>query len=69
VPGWLADHIVWEASDPYLYLRLTHDGCIVAGGEDEPFSDTHADKALLREKTGTIASKVRELIPGLRFRA
>ena len=67
-PGWLADHIIWEAAYPYLYLRLTHDGCIVAGGEDEPFSDTHADKTLLREKTNRVAEKVRALIPGLRFR-
>lgn len=65
---WLADHIVWEAADPYLYLRLTHDGCVVAGGEDEPFSDTHADKTLMREKTNRVAEKVRALIPGLRFR-
>ena len=67
-PDWLADHIIWEAADPYLYLRRTHDGCIVAGGEDEPFSGTHADKELLREKTNTVADKVRALIPGLRFR-
>jgi glycine/D-amino acid oxidase-like deaminating enzyme len=67
-PDWLADHIVWEAADPYLYLRHTHDGCIVAGGEDEPFFDTHADKRLLREKTETVAKKVRALIPGLHFR-
>ena len=67
-PDWLADHIVWEAADPYIYLRRTHDGCIVAGGEDEPFSDTHADRKLLREKTDTVADKVRALVPGLRFR-
>jgi glycine/D-amino acid oxidase-like deaminating enzyme len=67
-PAWLADHIVWEAADPYLYLRLTNDGCIVAGGEDEPFSDTHADMGLLREKTNRVAKKVRALLPGLRFR-
>ena len=64
VPEWLADHLVWEGSDPYLYLRRTHDGRIVAGGEDEPFSKLHADAKLLREKTETIAAKVRALIPG-----
>jgi glycine/D-amino acid oxidase-like deaminating enzyme len=67
-PDWLAGHIVWEAADPYLYLRLTHDDCVVAGGEDEPFSDTHADKTLLLEKTNIVAEKVRALIPGLHFR-
>jgi glycine/D-amino acid oxidase-like deaminating enzyme len=67
-PDWLAEHIVWEAADPYLYLRLTRDGCVVAGGEDEPFSNAHADKTLLREKTNRVAEKVRTLVPGLRFR-
>ena len=67
-PGWLKDHLVWEGSDPYLYLRQTHDGRIVAGGEDEPYSKAHADKALLRSKTDAIAAKVRDLIPGLTFK-
>ncbi|MGE0714869.1 MAG: NAD(P)/FAD-dependent oxidoreductase [Alphaproteobacteria bacterium] len=67
-PAWLADHLVWEAADPYLYLRLTADGRIVAGGEDEPWSDAHADRRLLQRKTATIAAKVRALLPGIRFR-
>jgi glycine/D-amino acid oxidase-like deaminating enzyme len=67
-PEWLTDHLVWEGSDPYLYVRRTRDGRIVAGGEDEPFSKAHADKNLLRAKTDAIASKVRGLIPGLKFR-
>jgi glycine/D-amino acid oxidase-like deaminating enzyme len=67
-PDWLARHLLWEASDPYLYLRRTRDGRIVAGGEDEPYSGVHADRTLLHEKTETIAAKVRTLIPGLRFR-
>jgi glycine/D-amino acid oxidase-like deaminating enzyme len=67
-PEWLKDHLIWEGSDPYLYLRRTHDGRFVAGGEDEPFSKAHADTKLLRIKTDTIAEKVRALIPGLRFR-
>lgn len=67
-PEWLGDHALWEGSDPYLYIRCTRDGCIVAGGEDEPWSRAHADDALLVEKTETIAEKVRALIPGLRFR-
>ncbi|MCC7275559.1 MAG: FAD-binding oxidoreductase [Alphaproteobacteria bacterium] len=67
-PDWLADHLVWEGADPYLYLRRSADGRIIAGGEDEPWSEAHADTRLLREKTRRIARKVRALIPGLRFR-
>ena len=40
----------------------------VAGGEDEPSADAHADRHLLREKTDYVADKVRALIPDLRFR-
>jgi glycine/D-amino acid oxidase-like deaminating enzyme len=67
-PDWLGDHIVWEASDPYLYVRRTHDGRIIAGGEDEPSANAHADLRLLRKKTGQVADKIRALIPGMRFR-
>lgn len=67
-PAWLKDHLIWEAADPYIYLRRTRDGRIVAGGEDEPYSETHADKALLPQKTDIVAAKVRMLIPGLKFR-
>ena len=63
VPAWLDDHLVWEGSDPYLYLRRTRDGRIVAGGEDEPWSKAHADEKLLIEKTDTIAEKVKQLDP------
>ncbi|MCA9513993.1 MAG: FAD-binding oxidoreductase, partial [Myxococcales bacterium] len=34
-PPWLRDTLVWEASDPYLYLRMGPDGRVIAGGEDE----------------------------------
>ncbi len=67
-PDWMQDHLIWEGSDPYLYLRRTRDGRIVAGGEDEPFSKAHADVRLLRSKTRTISEKVRALVPGLHFR-
>ncbi len=31
---WPDRCLIWEASDPYLYMRTTHDNRIVAGGED-----------------------------------
>lgn len=56
---------IWEASDPYLYLRATHDGRIVCGGEDEDFQDEAARDALIGDKTTTIAAKVARLMPQL----
>jgi glycine/D-amino acid oxidase-like deaminating enzyme len=67
-PAWLSDHLVWEASDPYLYMRMTGRRRVIVGGEDEPFSKAHADEALLRKKTDRIAALARALIPELRFR-
>jgi glycine/D-amino acid oxidase-like deaminating enzyme len=66
-PDWLKEHILWEASDPYLYVRLMPDGRLIAGGEDEPYSRDHQDRKLLVEKTDTIARKVKALVPGLKF--
>ena len=39
--------MIWEAADPYLYLRTTADGRVVAGGEDAPFADAAQRDALI----------------------
>lgn len=64
-PPWLARHLVWEASDPYLYLRMTSEGRLVAGGEDEASPSRHADPKTLVPKSQAILHKLRTLIPGL----
>ena len=56
--------MIWESSDPYLYLRTTPDGRIVCGGEDEEFSDETARNALLPRKTATLQRKLGKLIRG-----
>lgn len=56
---------VWEASDPYLYLRSDQDGRIICGGEDEDFVDEDRRDALLERKTVTIRDKLRRLMPGI----
>lgn len=66
-PTWLASTVVWEASDPYLYLRTTNDGRIVAGGEDEESATRHTDRHALEEKASRIQRRVEALIPGLSF--
>jgi glycine/D-amino acid oxidase-like deaminating enzyme len=62
---WPEAAFMWEASDPYLYLRATHDGRIVCGGEDEDFTDEAARDALIPEKTRRIAEKLSRLLPGV----
>lgn len=36
---WPGGALIWEASDPYLYLRTTHDRRVICGGEDGEFAD------------------------------
>ncbi|AEQ50997.1 NAD(P)/FAD-dependent oxidoreductase [Pelagibacterium halotolerans] len=62
VPG---EPLIWEASDPYLYLRTTHDGRIICGGEDAGFEDEEKRDALLAEKTARISRKLAKLLPAI----
>ena len=54
--------LIWEASDPYLYLRLTRDNRVICGGEDEPFVDQAKRDALLPEKAERILAKAKALL-------
>ncbi len=65
---WPEGALVWEASEPYLYARITHDHRIVCGGEDENFTDEARRDALLEEKTAAIVAKMRKLVPGADIR-
>ena len=62
---WPGRALIWEASDPYLYLRATPDGRVICGGEDEPFQDEVSRDALTGEKIARIAEKLGRLLPGL----
>lgn len=66
---WPEEAFIWEASDPYLYMRATVDGRVICGGEDEEFSDETARDALLAEKTARISEKLAKLMPGIDPRA
>lgn len=61
---WPEQCMIWEAADPYLYIRTTPDGRILCGGEDEDFSDEAARDALLTRKTATLRRKLGRLIRG-----
>ena len=62
---WPEDCFIWEAADPYLYLRSTPDGRVICGGEDEEFSDDEARDALIPKKAAAIARKLARLLPQL----
>ncbi|WP_293860483.1 FAD-binding oxidoreductase [uncultured Alsobacter sp.] len=64
-PGvlWPDEALVWEASEPYAYMRSTTDGRIVFGGEDEDIQDADRRDALLPEKIATLRGKLAALVP------
>ena len=62
---WPSRCLIWEASDPYLYLRTTLDGRVICGGEDEEFSDEKKRDALIPEKIAAISRKLGKLMPHL----
>jgi len=60
---WTSRCLIWEAADPYLYLRTTLDGRVIAGGEDEEFSDAERRDALTSKKINAIRLKLKRLMP------
>jgi glycine/D-amino acid oxidase-like deaminating enzyme len=62
---WGNGELIWEACNPYLYLRTTADGGVLVGGEDEDFSDAATRDALLSKKIDALQKKARQLFPRL----
>lgn len=60
---WPEQCTIWEASDPYLYLRTTSDGRVICGGEDEDILDEQRRDALLPRKAAALARKLQRLLP------
>jgi len=61
-PLWREQAMIWEASDPYLYVRADRLGRIIAGGEDHDSSDEETRDALIGAKAGTIAAKLEAML-------
>ena len=62
---WPQAAMIWEASDPYLYMRATEDGRVICGGEDEDFQDEERRDLLLADKTARIEKKLKALLPSI----
>ncbi|PBC07678.1 FAD-binding oxidoreductase [Mesorhizobium sp. WSM3859] len=62
---WPLAALIWEASDPYLYLRATSDGRVICGGEDEEFTDEERRDALTAQKTVRLEEKLGKIFPRL----
>jgi glycine/D-amino acid oxidase-like deaminating enzyme len=60
---WPTGCIIWEAADPYLYIRTTLQGHVICGGEDAEIADADERDALNAEKTKRLAEKLGTLLP------
>jgi glycine/D-amino acid oxidase-like deaminating enzyme len=66
-PRWLDRMLIWEASDPYLYMRTTPDKRLIIGGEDESDDKpAHRARAIPR-KTAALERKLKKLFPDVAF--
>lgn len=66
-PLWRERAMIWEAADPYLYLRADDEGRVIAGGEDVDSCDPLRRDELLPQKAGAIAAKLGKLLGGVQI--
>lgn len=62
---WPAECCIWEASDPYLYIRTSSDRRVLCGGGDQNTTDDKRRDALLGRKTAMLRHKLHRLLPNL----
>lgn len=65
--GWNPNWMLWEAKDPYLYLRMTSDRRLLIGGEDERFHSATRRQSQLAQKSQALEKKGRKLLPFVSF--
>lgn len=63
--GWHGQWMIWETARPYLYLRTTPDGRVMAGGLDEPQPYPNSSRKSSRQTTLRLARRVGALFPML----
>ncbi len=64
---WPGRCLIWEAADPYLYMRATWDNRILAGGEDSKLSSPERRDEATPAKAQRLLAKVQKLLPGRRL--
>jgi glycine/D-amino acid oxidase-like deaminating enzyme len=63
--GWQDRCLIWETARPYIYIRSTDDGRLVAGGEDEPGPERHLSVRRQHRKMDRLVRRVRTMFPKL----
>lgn len=64
---WPGRCLIWEAADPYLYVRTTWNNRILAGGEDSKLNSPDRRDEATPMKAERLLAKVKALLPGRRL--
>jgi glycine/D-amino acid oxidase-like deaminating enzyme len=67
VPAHLKKAMFWDTEDPYLYMRVTDDNRILAGGEDEQFKNPDRRDRLIEKKQAKLLEKITDKFEGLKL--
>lgn len=59
---WEGRSLIWEASNPYLYLRTTRDNRIIVGGEDSGLNSPKVRASAIPAKSRKLIGKARRLL-------
>ncbi|SFA79590.1 MULTISPECIES: FAD-binding oxidoreductase [unclassified Bacillus (in: firmicutes)] len=62
---WIDQALIWETKRPYLYLRTTADGRIIAGGLDENISFPPENEDWIHNRAQRLKQEVEKLFPML----
>ena len=65
--GWWRQCHLWEATDPYLYLRTLPDGRAMIGGLDDRGLRFINDTQRQRRKCGVLSDRFAKLFPRIKF--
>ncbi len=64
---WENQAILWNTTDPYLYMRTTVDNRIIVGGRDSEFSSAKKRDAAVRTKSQRLEADFKKLFPDIPF--
>lgn len=62
---WHRNSLIWETKSPYMYMRLTKDGRIIAGGRDDDSSNPVKRDKALPQKAKQLANDLQKKMPHL----
>ena len=61
------DLLLWNTSEPYIYMRSTDDGRMLIGGEDEAFQNPVKRDQLIASKEKKLVKSFEKYLPGTTF--